>query len=43
MLDDLKFLYYLFTNYSLEEIKILFKTVEILPVIFLQYFQKVKI
>lgn len=43
MLNDLKFLYYLFTNYTLEEIKILFKTIEILPIIFFQYFQKVKI
>ena len=36
MLNDLKFLYFLFTKYSLKEIKILYDTVNLLPLIFLK-------
>ena len=42
MIDDIKFLYYLFTNYTFQEIKILFKTVELLPFVVLENFQKLK-
>ena len=40
MINDLKFLYYLFSNYTFEEIKILFKTVQLLPYILLRNFQE---
>ena len=38
MLNDLKFLYFLFTNYSLNEIKILYNVINIFPLVFLKNF-----
>ena len=40
MINDLKFLYYIFSNYTLEEIKTLNKTVQLLPYILLKNFQE---
>jgi len=42
MINDLKFLYYLFSNYTIEEIKILFKSVYLIPYMMLENFQKMK-
>ena len=40
MLNDIKFLYYLFTNYTLKEIKILFEIAPLLPkMIFQKYYE----
>ena len=36
MLNDVKFLYYLFTNYTLEEIRVLYTTIILLPEIYLK-------
>ena len=41
MINDLKFLYHLFSNYTFEEIRILYHTVQLLPYILLKNFQEV--
>ena len=41
MLNDVKFLYYLFTNYTLEEIKILFQISLLIPKMILQKYYEI--